>query len=230
MAKPGDTVIDNVLETEREAVLSDEIVFEKRIDYNTLCGYKASQETRKYFNDTKLYKGLPIVALKQEDVRRQCIDMYLTQISSKLSDDNFFENLKNTAGQSSSEGAAPAVAAASIQSSGKPDKWWRVQVTDIVDAICEDLSPAGSYLICTGQYHVDGTTGIRNYGETVLQNFEATSEEKRADYEAKVEGLKRFFAKNPHAYDSQDYGFDEETGRTRFEVCKTVVDLTDSDD
>jgi hypothetical protein len=89
--------------------------------------------------------------------------------------------------------------------------------------------PRRSYLICTGQCHVD-KTGNRNYGETVLQNSEATSEERRADYETKVQGLTKFFNSNPHIYDSQDYGTDKETGRIRFEVRKAVVDLTANSD
>jgi len=143
----------------------------------------------KYSNTRELYKDLPIYVLKQENVLRQCLNMYIQSL---------------------------------------PGKW--VRITDMVDAICNDLSPAGSYLICTGQYHVDKETSIRNYGETVLQNSEATSEEKRADYETKVERLKHFFTNNPDIYDSQDYGFDEETGRIRIEVCKAVVDLTANSD
>ena len=223
-AQPGDTVTDNLPQTEREAVLSDEVVFEKRIEYDTICGYMASQEMRKYFNRKTLYKRLPIVILMQEDVQRKCIDMYLTLVPSKLRDAKIIENLDNTAGQSSSEVAAPA----------KPDKWLFVRVTDIVNEICKDLSPAGSYLICTGQCHVD-KNGNQNYGETVLQNSEATSEatseeERRADYETKVQGLTKFFNSNPHVYDSQDCGADEETGRIRFEVRKAVVDLTANSD
>ena len=237
-AQPGDLVLDNVPETEREAVLSDEIVFEKRIDYNTFCGYKASQAMMKYTNTKTLYKGLPVDILKQEDVQRQCINMYMTQIPLEQMRNKFHDSLEDAfnkthseAGQSSSEGAAdvlPAAASASGQSSSKPGKW--VRVTDIVDTICDDLSPAGSYLICTGQYHVDEETGIRNYGETIVQNSEATREERRADYEIKVKRLTHFFTKNPHVYDSQDYGADEETGRIRYEVCKAVVDLTANSD
>ena len=237
-AQPGDLVLDNVPETEREAVLSDEIVFEKRIDYNTFCGYKASQAMMKYTNTKTLYKGLPVDILKQEDVQRQCINMYMTQVPLEQMRNKFHDSLEDAfnkthseAGQSSSEGAAavlPAAASASGQSSSKPGKW--VRVTDIVDTICDDLSPAGSYLICTGQYHVDEETGIRNYGETIVQNSEATREERRADYEIKVKRLTHFFTKNPHVYDSQDYGADEETGRIRYEVCKAVVDLTANSD
>ena len=109
-----------------------------------------------------------------------------------------------------------------------PGKW--VRITDLVDSICDDLSPAGSYLICTGQHHVDEETGIRNYGETVRQNLEATREERRADYETKVKRLTHFFAKSPHVYEMQGFGADEETGRIRFEVCKAVVDLTANSD
>jgi hypothetical protein len=166
-AKPGDTVVDNAPETEREAVLSDEVAFEKRIEYDTICGYMASQEMRKYFNRETLYKGLPIVILEQEDIQRQCVNMYLTLVPSKLRDNKIIENLENTAGQSSSEVAAPAVAAASIQSTGKPDKWLFVRVTDIVDEICKDLSPAAptssAPASVTSTRPVTGTTARPSY-------------------------------------------------------------------
>jgi len=228
-AQPGDVVIDNVPKIEREAVLSDDIVFEKRIDYNTFCGYKASHAMMKYTNTKGLYKGLPIDILKQDDVQRQCINMYMTQVPLEQMQNKFHDGLEDAfnkthseAGQSSSEGAA-----ASGQTSGKPSKW--VRVTDIVDAICDDLSPAGSHLICTGEYHVDQETEIRNYGETIVQNTEATKEEKKADYEHKVKRLTHFFTNSPHVYDFQDYT-EEETGKIRFEVCKAVVDLTGNSD
>ena len=149
----------------------------------------ATYTKMKYSNTRELYKDLPIYVLKQENVLRQCLNIYIESL---------------------------------------PGKW--VRITDMVDAICNDLSPAGSYLICTGQYHVDKETGIRNYGETVRQNLEATREERRADYETKVERLKHFFANNPDVYDIQGYEVDEETGRIRFEVCKAVVDLTANSD
>jgi len=244
-AQPGDIVEDRVPETDREAVLSNNIVFEKRIDYNTFCGYKASHAMMKFTNTIGLYKGLPVDILKQLDVRKQCVNMYMTQVPLDLMRDKFHDNLEETfkqthsaAGQSSSEGATSgAAAAAAVAGSANgggpnlfstPDKW--VPVRAIVRAICRDLSPAGSYLICTGEYHVDEETGVRNYGETVVQNTEASNEEKYSEMDYKTEQLAHFFTKDPHIYDSRDCGTDAD-GNIRYEVCAAVVDLTaDSDD
>ena len=236
-AQPGEIVEDRVPETDREAVLSDTIVFEKRIDYNTFCGYKASQTMVKYTNTIGLYKGLPVDILKQEDVRKQCVNMYMTQVPLDRMRNKFLDNLEETfkqthssAGQSSSEGAASRSAADDNDEPNaysKPDKWVPVQA--IVRAICRDLSPAGSYLICTGEYHVDEKTGIRNYGETVVQNTEASNEEKYVDMEYKTSKLADYFTKDPHIYDSRDSGVNAD-GTIRYEVCAAVVDLTGNSD
>lgn len=240
-AQPGEIVEDRVPETDREALLSDTVVFEKRIDYNTFCGYKASQTMVKYTNTIGLYKGLPIDILKQEDVRKQCVNMYMTQVPLDRMRDKFHDNLEETfkqthssagcsTGQSSSEGAASRTAAGDSgepKAYSKPDKWVPVQA--IVRAICRDLSPAGSYLICTGEYHVDERTGIRNYGETVVQNTEASAEERYVDMEYKTSKLADFFTKDPHIYDSRDCGVDAD-GSIRYEVCAAVVDLTGNSD
>mmetsp|Transcript_16470 Transcript_16470/g.47300 ORF Transcript_16470/g.47300 Transcript_16470/m.47300 type:complete len:347 (-) Transcript_16470:386-1426(-) len=225
--RPGDTIDDGTPTTERQAILSNDIVFEKRIIFNTFCGYRANKKTMRETNQIIFYQALPLSVLMQGDVRKQCIHMYLVQIPSQQMraqlENNITEALhrNHAAGQSSSEGTTPAAVA-----SVKADEW--VRVLDLVRAISRDLSPAGSHLICTGKHHVD-QDAIENYGEMVVQNTEATEEERAVDVVHKEKCLASYFTSSPHTYDIRDYK--DEEGGIRFEVRLPVVNVAgDSDD
>jgi len=245
-AAPGIRIEDQLKPTEREAVLMEEILFEKRIQYNTFGGYKAAHDMQRHVHSVGLYKALPLDVLRQTDVRRQCINVYMNKVPKDQMEDDFNNSLEESfnktrslnpteAGESSQEGdrAAAAAAAAANEpdfSVANPSKW--VRVPDLCRAISNDLSPAGSYIICTGKdKEGDDDEGgePRNYGEEVVQNMESTDEEKMADFEHKQKRLAMYFNSQPQDFDCRHYT-DEASGRKYFEVQRAVVDLTLSDD
>ena len=169
-------LVDNV-------VFDNVIVFEKRIQYATVFGYVA--DIQRYFQSVGLYMALPLDVLQLQKVRELCIAVYMNKVAVGRTDADI-SRLQESVNQNHSVNPSEPVAAELDNSVSEPSRW--VKVPDLFRAIINDLSPAGSYLICTGKVK-HGEDGKPNYGEGVFQNTGATTEEKLADLEYKQERL-----------------------------------------
>lgn len=55
------------------AILSRDIVYERRIVYNSFEGFNARNEFHKYVHQVSFYQGMPLAALMHQNIRKQAI-------------------------------------------------------------------------------------------------------------------------------------------------------------
>eukprot|EP00562_Extubocellulus_spinifer_P016384 CAMPEP_0178570562 /NCGR_PEP_ID=MMETSP0697-20121206/17143_1 /TAXON_ID=265572 /ORGANISM="Extubocellulus spinifer, Strain CCMP396" /LENGTH=592 /DNA_ID=CAMNT_0020205007 /DNA_START=285 /DNA_END=2063 /DNA_ORIENTATION=- len=144
------------------------LVFQKFIQYAPYFGYVA--DIQRYVQSVELYKSLPLEYLQRRKVREQCIAVYMNEVAVDETDGDF----------SSRHSVNPSEpAAAELDSNvSEPTKW--VKVNDLFSAIINDLSPAGSYLICTGKVRPGEGDEPDNCGEGFFQNTGLATEDRLA--------------------------------------------------
>lgn len=95
-----------------------------------------------------------------------------------------------------------------------------VRVEDIVHHICQCLSPAASFRICTGKAKKG------DYNEQVVQRSGHTKEEGLKDYCLKEKGLVGFFMPEPGLFDIEFVGLHEtKLPRENYRVRQSIVEL-----
>lgn len=111
-----------------------------------------------------------------------------------------------------------------------------VRVEDLVHFLCQNLSPAASYSICTG------CRKQGEYGEVTVQRIlvqpknnarlaQEISGKQLVDYADKERGLVDFFKSEPGVYDLELVGVTpDKLPKENYQVRLAVVDLLDSDD
>lgn len=219
VAEPGPIVQDGADPERQEAVLSNEIVYERRVAYNSFEGWNARRMFARCTSHVDFYKGMPLSALLQSNIRRQAIMAFFRNVSAErvdLSERQTLEAIDQT--------ERPAVA-------GTNDF---VRVEDIVHYICESLSPAGSYIICTGKSKKESKTSgvlVHNYGERNVQKTRASKREKFQDYAEKERQLVAFLQSEPGVYDLEFVGRDKNRlPNENYKVKLAVLEIGSSDE
>ena len=79
VAKAGTATVKDqeASSVEREAVLSEKILHECRVFFNDFGGYRAQATMGAAMLEPLTFRGLPLSALRQPDVRRRCIETFL---------------------------------------------------------------------------------------------------------------------------------------------------------
>ena len=202
--KPGRVVNDGGQIAEQEAVLSKEIVYERRLIYNTFGGFSARQVTAQYSSRSVFYRGMPLKALLTENVRFQGIMAFFREVSSErmnLSTEQRLIDISTSseqAGHCDTQSEDQRTVAETTQASTNDF----VRVEDLVHHISKSLSPAGSYILCTGKNHRGGKrNAVLDYGEKYVQRQGAELDLKLQDFAHKERGLVAFFMNQPGVYD-----------------------------
>ena len=206
-AKPGKVVKDGVYSS-KCAVLSKEVIFERRIVYNTFGGFSGRNTFSKYVNQIDFYKGMPLPTFLQKPIRMQAILAFFRWVVRSRFDSAEQTRLQDLA----TEGVgAPQ---------GSPNEWVRVE--DIVHSTCRNLSPAASYTVCAGREQPG------NYGEKDVQRLGYTRAQGLQDYFDKETGLVSFFMAEPGIFDIEIDGIDEsKRPKENYKVKFSVVELDD---
>ena len=230
-AAPGEQIVDSFPASSlcREAILSDETTFEKRLLYNTFSGYKAAQETQRHVYNHELYRALPLAVLHQADVRDQAIMTFVIKVPKDRMEVHF--NARLEASFNRSRPISPAAAGESSQEErtiggdntfGDPEAW--ISVSDVVKCMCEYLSPAGSYIICTGSDRKAEKGTEKNYGEQIVQKVTGVNDaERMLDFAHKQRKLWEYMRDSPGQYDVSGTKIGD------YKCRRAVVDLCDSD-
>jgi hypothetical protein len=209
-AKPGNVIKDRGgVMGDREAVLSNEIVYERRIVYNSFEGFSALATFRKHTHHVDFYKSMPLEALLKNTIRLRGIIAFYRDVNQAR------VNLINS---------ERIQQAARLAINGSANDFVRVE--DMVHSICANLSPAGSYIMCTGR------AKEYNYGEVTAQRINATVAQRKQDFVAKEIGIVAFFRSEPGTFELQLHSVDpNRTPRENYQVRFAVVDLvSDHDD
>lgn len=211
-AKPGRVVKDGYEPPPdgEEAVLEEKVIFERRIVYNSYEGFKVRHFLERYLHTVDFYKGMPLKVFTQGNVRKQAIQAFVKQINSARIDKSNADRI-----QQANQGE-PVI----IHSSDANDF---VRVEDIVHFICKSVSPAASYIICTGKEKQG------NYGERQVQRFGFSLEDGLQDYAVKERELVSFFKAEPGCYDIELDGYDETRQPRENYKVKFAVFVIDSD-
>jgi hypothetical protein len=219
-AKPGKVIKDGRRVGDRYAVLSNEIVYERRIVYNSFEGFSALATFNKHTHQVEFYKSMPLEALLNKTVRLQGIMAFYRKVNGARVDLTNSERIQQAALPTAANGSANDF----------------VRVEDMVHLICENLSPAGSFIMCTGRaskcnYMSTGRAEKRNYGEVTVQRTNATVGERKQDFVAKEKGIVDFFKSEPGAFELELHSVDPNRRPSEnYQVRFAVVDLLSSDD
>jgi hypothetical protein len=221
VSQPGKVVVDRVARGHRLAILSNEVIFEKRLIYNSFEGYKRTdgQLLNSHLYNVDFYKGMPLSLLLYTNVRKMGIMTFLRNVTNS----RFHNFCMKKLDQVSTSAIQVAVVAPSDTTTNT-----YVRVEDVVHFICDSLSSAASFILCTGKEK----TG--NYGEEIVQRQGCSPEV--LDYSLKERGLVSFFQAEPGFYDLELVDIDvsrdsHELPNKNYKVRLCVVDLLeDSDD
>lgn len=211
--KPGRIVKDGTTNVSREAVLSNEIVYERRLVYNSFEGFTARRMFYKHIQKVDFYKGMPLAALMDKAVRRTAVVTFFRNVSTAR-----FDLTSSELAKQASEGVSITTA----DGGGSMIDFMRVE--DIVHYLCESLSPAASYIVCTGRMKPG------NYGEVAVQSTGGSNAEKFQDYCEKERGLVNFFMSEPGNFELELDGVDPKKRPKENYKVKFAVLLLDSDE
>jgi hypothetical protein len=208
-AKPGNVINDGGgVVGDREAVLSNEIVYERRIVYNSFEGFNALATFSKYTHHVDFYKSMPLEALLKDTIRLRGIIAFYRDVNRARVDLVNSERIQQ---------------ATALAINGSANDFVRVE--DMVHSICANLSPAGSYILCTGK------AKKYNYGEVTVQRINATVGQRKQDFVAKEKGIVAFFRSEPGTFELQLHSVDpNRTPRENYQVRFAVVDLLSDDE
>jgi len=221
--KPGNIIQDGCSASKREDILDRDIVYERRLIYNTYGGFSARRITTMYSSYEEFYKGMPLECLIDRNVRFQGIMTFFRKVVAE-------RNAQATASliDLTTQRIDDTQAARNIPQVLTND--W-VCVEDLVHHVSKSLSPAGSYIICKGTQHL-AKNGVKDYGEKYVQKQGASEDEQFQDFAEKERGLVQFFKKNPGAYDLELFRNNQTMYKNTnsYRVKLSVVDLLDSSD
>lgn len=208
VAKPGKVIHDGELQVQRrEAILSEELVFERRLFYNTFEGLSARNAFQKHTHKVDFYKAMPLKALMHQFVRKQAISSFFRHVGESRVE----RSTQNRINQMGDGGIVDLTYCVVNEF---------VRVEDIVHHICQCLSPAASFRICTGKAKKG------EYGEQVVQRSGHTKEEGLKDYCLKEKGLVGFFMSEPGLFDIEFVGLHEtKLPRENYRVRQSIVEL-----
>lgn len=214
-AKPGRTFQDGCAFDSSELVLSNNIMYERRIVYNAFEGYCGRLD--KYTHQDEFYKGMPLNVLLSHGVRSKAILAFHRTVSTRRVHLWQQESIQKIGQVDTS---APGNEAYTNDF---------VRVEDIVHFICQSLSPAASFIVCTGKEKVHGS--VRNYGEKHVQNQGACTAEKKMDFQKKEAGLVDFFQSQPGTFELEFDGIDQTMFNERnYKVRLVVLELSSDDE
>jgi hypothetical protein len=214
-AKPGRVLKDGCGIGTRSAILSHEILYERRLIYNSYEGFKARNLFQRHTQKVDFYKGMPLEAFLNRDVRISAIT-------------TFFRNVNTTRFDLTTAQLAEQANAGVAQTGPGGSMIEDVYAQDIVHYICESLSPAASYIICTGRMKPG------NYGEVSVQRSGAPHAEKFQDYYDKERGLVAHFMAEPGSFDLELVIVDpkrrsKENYKVKFVVVQLIDDSSDEE-
>mmetsp|Transcript_24405 Transcript_24405/g.27313 ORF Transcript_24405/g.27313 Transcript_24405/m.27313 type:complete len:202 (+) Transcript_24405:361-966(+) len=195
-----------------------------RLIYNTYEGFTARRLTTMYSNRVEFYKGMPLKCLFDKKVRFQGIMVFFRKVAELRTDQATTLRIDLTTEQridtEASMAAAPQV---------MTNDW--VCVEDLVRYVSKSLSPAGSYLVCTGK-HYRASNNIRDYGEKYVQKQGTSQENKLRNFSEKEDGLVDFFKKNPGVYDLEPFRINQRiyTNENSYKVKLSVIEILNSSD
>jgi len=212
-AKPGSIVNHGRRVGKYRAVLSRNIVYERRLIYNTLGGFTAQQHTAFYSNRGDFYKGMPLKSLLDDRVRSLGIMAFFREVSAVRIDLSTEQRLTKSSLDKSQ-----------CDRVGTNDF---VRVEDLVHYISRSLSPAGSYIISTGKRYRNEHT--MDYGEKYVQKQGLTETKKLQNFALKEQGLVDFFLDHPGTYDLEGEGSNPRNRLKKNYKVRLVVLVVDSD-
>jgi hypothetical protein len=232
VAQPGEVVVDKAAggRSNEQAVLENEVIFEKRIMYNSYAGYKTTDRVllNKYLYNVDFYKGMPLNLLLQPDVRSIGIMTFLRNVGNS----RFHNFCTVQLGQGGSPAGTDIQTVGFARADDNANTYVRVE--DVVHFICESLSCAASFIFCTGR-EKNG-----NYGEEIVQRQGYMKYERLADYSLKERGLINYFKSEPGIYDIELDSIDlsrdlkdessEDPNNENYKVRLCVVELLDDSD
>lgn len=224
--KPGIIIKDGCSLTTSDIVpnLKNEIVYERRLIYNTYEGFSARRTTHQYSIRGGFYKGMPLKCFRQpyQIVRFQGIKTFLQEVRDRRIDLTTEQRIDGT----QAAGRNPPPQAPQVLT----NDW--VCVEDLVHHISKSLSPAASYILSTGVQHQNADNGVKNYGEKYVQKQGASKDEQFQNFAEKENGLVQFFQKHPGVYDLELFRKNQNKYKNKnsYRVKLSVIELLDSSD
>jgi hypothetical protein len=220
--KPGNIIQDGCSSSKRKDILERDILYERRLIYNTYGGFSARRITTMYSSYEEFYKGMPLECLIDRNVRFQGIMTFFRKVVAERNAQATASLIDLTTQRIDDTQAArnaPQVLT---------NDW--VCVEDLVHHVSKSLSPAASYILCTGQHHANND--VKDYGEKYVQKQGASEDEQFQDFADKESGLVQFFKNNPGVYNLELYRNNQTMYRNTksYRVKLAVVDLLDSGD
>jgi hypothetical protein len=223
--KPGNIIQDGCSSSKRKDILDRDILYERRLIYNTYGGFSARRTTNQYSNSGVFYKGMPLKCfLEQHEVRFQGVITFFREVAAlrigQASDIRIDLTTEQRIDDTQAARNAPQVLT---------NDW--VCVEDIVHHVSKSLSPAASYILCTGMQH-HAKNDVNDYGEKYVQKQGASEDEQFQDFAEKESGLVQFFKNNPGVYNLELYRNNQAMYRNTksYRVKLAVVDLLESGD
>ena len=125
----------------KEAVLSGKILHECRVFFNDFGGYRAQATMGAAMLEPLTFRGLPLSALRQPDVRRHCLETFLRALQRDGSEKESEKRIS---------GWGFGLSRASTRGSTEDQNNAKVQVTRVAKFACEVLSPAAAKIVRAG--------------------------------------------------------------------------------
>jgi hypothetical protein len=223
--KPGIIIKDGCSPSKFVTILEKNIVYERRLIYNTYGGFSALKTMNQYSNSGGFYKGMPLKCfVEQREVRSQGIITFFREVAAlrigQASGIRIDLTTEQRIGDMQAGRNAPQVLT---------NDW--VCVEYIVHHVSKSLSPAASYIVCTGKQH-HANSDVKDYGEKYVQKQGVSEDKQFQDFALKERGLVQFFRNNPGVYDLELFRNNQTMYRNTnsYRVKLSVVDLLDSSD
>lgn len=178
----AEAAADGLDDVDVDAVLSPGVLYESRLFYNDFDGYRRQASAGSAMLDPYAFRGLPLRAFEEPDVRRRCVDTFLRALQRGQL---IIETQVHLASLSEPDRGCDDTSL----NIGTNDP---VDIGHVVDALSRTLSPAASYLTCLGERKPG------NYGEGNVQRFGKDIADQ--DREPKLRALEAYFADRPDLY------------------------------
>ena len=168
----------------REAVLSGKILHECRVFFNDFGGYRAQATMGAAMLEPLTFRGLPLSALRQSDVRRRCLETFLR---ARQRDGSEKESEKRISGWGF------GLLRASTRGSTEDQNNAKVQVMRVAKFACEFLSPAAAKIVCAGAEDEEDALYQTHAGLTDKERF--------AHLDENTTALGEYFVNRPDLYE-----------------------------
>ena len=174
-------------QTKDVAVLKKEIIYENLIHFNDFYGYQTSEKHNSRASDGPgRLRALPLsefihpeYGIADKKKRKKYIEKFL-----RWHQGGRYQAVSSSSSSSSNNSS----------SSGRDPNAF-VETESLAWFITDTLSPATSYILCTGKAK-DG-----NFGEKLVQNIKCSDLQRKAYFDDKENGLVEFFQSNPSGYE-----------------------------